>query len=320
MIESKVASVVKAPVFLVGSERSGSTMLRLMLDHHPEVAFQSEFEFCVELVSDSGAFPEIETYRNWLALDRIFLDSGFHIDPSLGFRELANSFLIQKMQQDGKSRVGATVHRYFDRLLQVWPDARFIHLVRDPRDVARSTIPMGFAGNVWAGAARWVEAEMTWSRLRERLTEDRFVELRYEELVRAPEAELRRLCAFLGVSYDSRMLEYSEHSSYGSPDPAVAERWRVQLSERDIGLIEAQVGSLMEDRGYEPSGAPSIKVGPALARKLRWGDRIGQVRFRIERYGMALFLAEFVARRFRIKPLHDFATLRIHDITRKHLR
>jgi hypothetical protein len=320
MIENKFASPMKAPVFLVGSERSGTTMLRLMLDHHPEVAFQSEFEFSVELVSDDGAFPEIEAYRDWLALDRIFVDSGFRIDPSLEFPELVNSFLAQKMQQDGKSRVGATVHRYFDRLLHVWPDARFIHLLRDPRDVARSTIPMGFAGNVWAGAARWVEAETTWSRLRKRLTEDRWIELRYEELVRTPEARLNELCAFLDVSYDSRMLEYSATTTYGAPDPAVAARWRAHLSERDIGLIEAQVGSLMRDRGYEPSGVPAIEVSAALARKLRWGDRLGQVRFRIDRYGMALFLAEFVARRARIKPLHDFVMMRMHTITRQHLR
>ncbi len=320
MTDREVASVTKSPVFLVGSERSGTTLLRLMLDHHSEVAFQSEFEFSVELVSDSGVFPEIGTYRTWLSLDRVFIDSGFRIDPSLDFPELVDSFLVQKRDQSRKPNVGATVHRHFDRLLDVWPDARFIHLLRDPRDVARSTIPMGFAGNLWAGAARWVEAETTWSVLREKLSEDRWIELHYEDLIREPEARLGELCLFLGVSYDPGMLEYSESSSYGPPDPSVAERWRGTLTERDLGLIEGRVGSLLEERGYQPSGAPAIEVTPGLVRKLQWEDRIGKLRFRIKRYGPALFLAELVARRAGIKPLHTFVMMRMHDITRQHLR
>ena len=59
---------------------------------------------------------------------------------------------------------------------------------------------------------------------------------------------------------------------------------------------------------------------PELARKLRWDDRIGQLRFRIKRYGSALFLTELVARRIGIKPLHNLVMMRMHDITRQHLR
>ena len=56
-----------------------------------------------------------------------------------------------------------------DRLTRIWPDARFIHLVRDPRDVARSVIPMGWAGNTWVGVERWMEAERLWDRVRSSL-------------------------------------------------------------------------------------------------------------------------------------------------------
>src|SRR5690606_30898833 len=122
---------------------------------------------------------------------------------------LLNGFLIQARDQAGKSLVGATVHRHFDRLLWLWPDARFIHLVRDPRDVARSCIGMGWAGNVWTGVERWVTAEQLWDRLRHRLTEARMLEVRYEDLLAAPDRVLARTCAFVGVDYAPAMLTYS---------------------------------------------------------------------------------------------------------------
>jgi hypothetical protein len=161
------------PIFLVGAERSGTTLLRLMLDHHPEIAFFSEFEFAIEHVSGRGDFPDVDSYRHWLGNDRIFLDSGFHVDPTLAYPELVRSFLEQKRYRDRKPLVGATVHAGFDRLGSIWPDARYIHLLRDPRDVARSTIAMGWAGNVWTGVERWLEAESTWSRLRDDLPRER---------------------------------------------------------------------------------------------------------------------------------------------------
>ena len=54
------------PVFLVGAERSGTTMLRLMLDHHPQVTFGAESQFLVNMVTDDGRFPDLTEYREWL--------------------------------------------------------------------------------------------------------------------------------------------------------------------------------------------------------------------------------------------------------------
>ena len=246
----KAAGCDTDPIFLVGAERSGSTMLRIMLDHHPEIAFFSEFEFAVERVSESGDFPEIGSYRRWLQSDRIYLDSGSQVDATLGYRDLVHSFLEQKRSRDGKRLVGATVHRCFDRLVHLWPNARYIHLLRDPRDVARSTIAMGWAGNVWTGAERWVNAETTWGRLRNELPCDRWFEIRYESLVREPEAQLRELCGYLSVPYDARMLGYPETTSYDAPNPHHADRWMQSLPDRDAGLVEQRIGSLLTDRGY----------------------------------------------------------------------
>src|SRR5690606_33013071 len=151
--------------------------------HHPQIAFIAEFEFAVMRLPDDG-WPDMEAYRDLLSDLRIFHDTGFQVDPSLEFVDLLNSFLRQKMEWSGKDIVGATVHYDFDKLLRIWPDARFIHLIRDGRDVARSYIAMGWAGNTWTGTTGWLEAEETWERLKGILTPDRYVELTYEDLIR----------------------------------------------------------------------------------------------------------------------------------------
>ncbi len=76
--------MIREPVFMVGSERSGTTLLRLMLDHHPGIAFHFEFEFAVERLADDGTFPPIEAYHKWLRSERGFRGSGERsIRPSI---------------------------------------------------------------------------------------------------------------------------------------------------------------------------------------------------------------------------------------------
>ena len=117
-----------------------------MLGHHPEIAWQNGFELSTDMVSDDGDWPNLETYYERLTTGRIFLSSDFTIDRALTYPELVRDFLEQRRSREGKPRIGATVHRHFDRLLYLWPDAYFIHLIRDGRDVARSTIVMGCPG------------------------------------------------------------------------------------------------------------------------------------------------------------------------------
>ncbi len=130
--------IIKTPIFLVGAERSGTTLLRLMLDHHPQIAFNSEFEYVVDRISADGHFPDLPCYHDYLSSRWIFKDSHFQIDPNLDYPNLVNSFLQQKQKRDQKARIGATVHHQFHYLCKNWPQAKFIHLLRDGRDVARS--------------------------------------------------------------------------------------------------------------------------------------------------------------------------------------
>jgi hypothetical protein len=291
-----------------------------MLDHHPQISFHFEFEYAVDRVGDDGTAPPVADYCNWLATDRVFGMTGLTADPTLGYRELVDSFLEQKRRADGKPIVGATVHRHFDRLVHLWPDARFIHLLRDGRDVARSCIQMGWAGNLWTACDTWIEARMTWQRLAAQLTPDRWIEVRSEDLVCDAEAQLQRVCRFLGVAYDAAMFDYADHSTYERPDPSLTYQWKRRLSDDEVRLAEARIGPMLKACGYELSGLPAMGVTDAMQRRLKRQDWRCRAAFRIQRYGLPLVALSFLARKLRLRGLERRVQRRIDAITNQHIR
>ncbi len=315
-----MAELLKEPVFMVGAERSGTTLLRLMLDHHPEIAFHFEFEFAVSQMGEDGSFPDMETYRQWLGRNWIFRGADHQIDPGLGYPHLVDSFLRQKRDKDGKLRVGATVHHHFDRLLFLWPDARFIHLVRDPRDVARSCIGMGWAGNLWTGLDRWIEAERIWERMKGHLPSERFLEVRLEDLVREPDHHLAKICGIFGKAYHPAMLSYPEHSTYAAPDPSLADQWKNKLTEEEIRLVEARVGEMMTARGYPLSGLPRLEVSARREKALRAQDRRARRRFRIKRFGLPLLILAKLSRHFPFRFAEEYFEEKLLRISRRYIK
>jgi hypothetical protein len=308
------------PFFLVGSERSGTTLLRLMLSHHGRIECAPEFEFLVEELPPQGGWPDLEHFRDWLSTNRIFLPHGLAVDPQLDYPELVKSFLSQYVARSGKPIHGATCHKHFDRLLRVWPRARFVHLLRDGRDVARSCIGMGWAGNVWYGAQRWIDAQDLWAGLEERLDASQHHELRYEDLIRDPQGELTRLCAFLGTEYDPAMLDYAQDSSYDRPDPKLIAQWRRKLSPAELGLLEGRIGARLREAGYEESGVPATRPGP-LGRLALWAqDRWARLRFRYRRYGLALLVRSRLANLLGIASWKRAVTLARNEIDNRHLQ
>lgn len=312
--------LVPRPIFLVGAERSGTTVLRLMLKHHSQIAWCNEFEYAVDQISNDGKWPDLNHYYDWLETHRVFRATGFSLDPTLSYPALVNSFLCQKQESESKPIIGATVHRHFDRVLQIWPDARFIHLIRDPRDVARSCIGMGWAGNVWTGVERWLEAETLWEELQQRLPEQRYVEITYEGLIAEPSQVLTQLCEFIGVAYEPEMLDYTQNSNYTVPDPKYIGQWRRKLSEHEIQLVESRASHLLERRGYELSGLPPLEVTSSLEKRLRLQDWWGKVQGRAERLGWPLVIEDFLTRKLGSKERQKQVTLRINAIFQSRLK
>jgi len=309
-----------APTFLVGAERSGSTMLRLMLDRHSRIAWLNEFEYAVDRVSDDGRTPSTTEYVDWLSQHRVFRASGLSIPVGETYAELVEGFLEQHRRRCNKVLVGATVHRHFDRLLHFWPNARFVHIVRDPRDVAASCIGMGWAGNVYCGVSRWIAAERLWQRVAASLSNDRSLTVQYESLVERPDDELSRVCRFLGVEYEPGMPSIHESSTYEAPDPKYARQWKRSMISRDIQRVEARVGALLQHTGYESSGLARWRVSAIERAALALQDRVARWTFRIRRYGFGLWVSDFFARHLRVRRWSDSTRQRINAITTAHLK
>jgi hypothetical protein len=313
--------VIERPVFLVGAERSGTTLLRLMLSQHPRIAFANEFEILVDPIAPDGTLPDRDAFIAHLRRDRGFTTlKRLDIAPGLGFVGLANDLLEQYARAKGGevAVTGATVHRHFDRLLHIWPDARFIHLIRDGRDVALSTIPMGWHGNLYSGIGLWIDAERTWDRLARTLPPGRHAALHYERLVAEPKAELTRLCDFLGLGFDPAMLRYDERSSYGKVNTASVGKWQ-RRDPQEVAAAESIAAPWLRANGYTLTRDPR-PVGPLRRLGYQLQDRLARARFRRQRYSLRLWLEGGLARRLGGAAWRDDVRRREHAITNRHLR
>ncbi len=308
------------PIFIVGAERSGSTLFRLMLDHHPAIAVCPEFEYVVDPLVGLDQWPDLEQVTRALKSNWIFQEQNLRIDETLSYPDLARFFLDQVRQRRGADIVAAVVHRHFDQLDRIWPKARYLHIVRDPRDVARSVVAMGWAGNVWHGSARWVQVERTWDRMRRSLQADRFTEVKQEQLIADPRAVLTRVCDFIGTAFTESMLSYPAHTTYGAPDPALIGQWQTKLSPRQVSLVEAAAGNMLATRGYEPSGRPAPRPSAPRRAALRIHDKLKRIQFRLRQLGLGLLLADFVTRKFPIRPWREAVDGHLRAVWKQNLR
>jgi hypothetical protein len=310
--------MLEEPIFLVGAERSGTTLLRLMLCHHSQSAWCNEFEYVVDQISADGVFPNLSDYYNWLDTHRIFQGTGFTINKTLSYPQLVDHFLLQKRAD--KTIVGATVHHHFDRLLSIWPEARFIHLIRDPRDVANSCIGAGWAGNVWNSCERWQKAELLWDNLGAKLTPERYISITYEELICQYRETLTKLSEFIGVSYEEAMLDYPQNTTYSFPDKSLVYQWKKKLSNYEVQLVESRVGELLSQRGYPLSGLPILNLSKLDLYRLNLQNWSYCANFRRKKYGNYLFINDYISRKLNLKKCQKNIKNQLNQIDNQKLK
>jgi hypothetical protein len=310
--------MIVSPVFLVGAERSGTTLLRLMLSHHPQISFDNESEYLVDPMPPAAGLPSLEDFVRHLKRSRSFELKKGVIRPDLDVVELANDIVAQKAGGRQVKVYGATVHRHFDRLLRIWPEARFLHLVRDGRDVAESTIPMGWSGNMYVGIGRWLEAEDLWGRMAAHLPADRHITVYYEALVTDPVGELTKICHFMGVDFDQAMLGYDKSSTYSKPNTASIAKWR-SLPRSKVAPAESRAADFLTKHNYPLSGPISV---PGAMSKLYYKlhDRWGRMRFGQRQLGFTLWLERLIARRIGGTKWRESVRQRERAIVNRHLK
>ena len=319
MLPRTKAETLQTPIFIVGPLRSGTTLLRLLLTHHPDIYIFGEFEGSVsEAVGNH--WPEIHKYHDFVKRDRMMQALNFSVDESLTYEQLIYSFLEQAYERNPQPFIGASVHSRLDLLPHLWSDAKFIHLLRDPRDVTRSCIGMGWVGNVYEGAKYWIEPELRWDTVRTQVKAENCLIVRYEELVSDPVACLTDICSFLGLSYHPAMLEIEADTTYSRPDPKYAQQWKNKLTENEVAWVEYQCASLMKARGYELSGLPLRKPDLGDRFKLKLQSRWFRMRFNIQRWGAVNWFLFVTSKRIGPKRLRDVMQDRVNKITTKYLK
>jgi hypothetical protein len=306
------------PIFVIGALRSGTTLFRLMLDSHDRISNPGEVDFIFDYIP-KGMDPAVSAYDfESLRIDRTFLSYKLVVPHLSNSKEVALNF-VKQFGSLTERILTLNIHRNLDKVITIFPDAKFIHIVRDPRDVAKSHIGMGWAGNTYYGVDNWVQTEASWDICKEGLIKSNLMELQYEALVTAPKENLEKVCSFIGVEFSGNMLNYPKHSTYGAPDPNSINQWKKFLNKREISLAESKSRPLLLARNYELSGYPLLsprlleRIQLALANKLyRW-------RFAVERYGFYNVIMERITKKV-MKSRHYVFIRKIDEITKMYLK
>ena len=285
--------------FVVGVGRSGTTLLRLMLDAHPELAIPPETHFVPALlesferirVSPERTMRVVADVPNsgW---EDLGLDEAELLERLRGLRQFnspdaVRAFYAAYAARHGKARFGDKTPRYVTRMRRIaaaLPEARFIHVIRDGRDVMLSLnkrlvelrdsppVPVERFARRWrrrVGNARRADLE------------GRYMEVRYEDLVTATEPTLRRVCERIELSFHPAMLSYHERAGERMEEmnrdrsrsggrlvsgaermsahartaaPPSAERvfaWKQEMDDEDRRAFDAVAGDLLTELGYE---------------------------------------------------------------------
>lgn len=201
-------SGASAPIFVIGSPRSGTTLVRLILDSHPSISCGEETHFLRDLEAVVG--------RNWDLVATYGLPREWWIGR---IRDLYDAFQAEVLARNGKSRWAEkdptyTLHLPF--IEELFPTAVYVHLLRDGHDVVASFRDRwGYASAARAARTEWARYVSAARELGARLPDGRFLELRYEQLVAEPQLQGRRLFEFLGEPWDPAVLEFdpAEHSA-----------------------------------------------------------------------------------------------------------
>ncbi len=281
---------------VVGCPRSGTSLLAVMLDSHPDLAVPPETAFLGAIASLPGASPSLRRdFFNCVTADRIPLSnwSDFGLEREVLWRRLSaiepftvaeglRAFYALYAEGQGKPRYGDKTPGYVFLLPQIaalLPEAHFIHVIRDPGDTALSWRKTWFApstdlrvlGTEWR---KHVEAGR-----RARNLVPHYLEVRFEDLVRDPERELKGLCEYLALPWDALMLDYRAQGAARlarlqgrlhargamiareertrihanltrAPDADRLEVWRREMTPAERELLEAAAGPLVRALGY----------------------------------------------------------------------
>ncbi len=291
---SAIADNPDAPIFVVGASRSGTTMLRLILNSHSRIAIPQELKYFRPIpwltVSDwrepDWSSAELNEFTQHL-VERVStyfeeLDVDHLRSNVLGKGDLRAPMewiLRGWATAQGKPRWGEKTPKclfFADVLIDMFPDAQFVYICRDPRGAVASMNNIEyFENNSIKNVTEWSIAIKNGKRLlANSVPSSQIFSLRYEDIVESPKKVVSDLCDFLGEEFEPEMLSFhktahKELKQVRTPNVTKkiqkdnAEKWRESLSTVEVEQIESLVKSEMMELGYEP-----ISDRPPLIRRI----------------------------------------------------
>ncbi len=326
---TRLAEIERGLFFIVGCGRSGTTLLQTMLLSDPSVALPpetkyfsaidalgwrdrfdlkngAEFAHAVKLVWEDQA-------RRGLECDRDEFER-FAAAGERTWEGLFVAYLAGFAAKSGATRIGekSPVHtHYVGPLSRAFPEAKFIHVVRDPRAVVLSRVRAGFGSNlIEPNVDRWRRAAEMHRDHAELLGAERYLLVRYEDLVTEQEQTLRGVCDFLGIEMTDAMLAHHKRDEKGFPKRSKGwmentmkpvftssiEKWKSDMKPAQIAMIDTSLGEHLTAMGYEASGVKASMVGLRVA----LSRFAGKFETAFERFGRA---AKYVLRGFKRAPI-----------------
>ncbi len=312
--------------FIGGRGRSGTTLLGRMLGAHPKLEVAPEGFFVMNLWARYGTGPwdpaRVDRFCDDLVFERRMATWGLDLGaisaelkgalPELDFRRACRtvyrSYVEVTRGRTGVVAIGDKNPHYAlftGTLAAVFPNARFVHMVRDPRDNVLSYRKVPFdVSDTAALAYRWRRYNEELLAVSERHP-NRFLRVSYEDVLERPEGALTAVCEFLGQPFDSATLSFADQRpegfyGEGSPwfeklaeplDAGQARKWESSMSVSDIATVESICGATLERLGYARKGSESAASlrwfgaaygwGTVLAEKLLFGTFPARWRMRL---------------------------------------
>jgi hypothetical protein len=283
---SRFAGRAGRPLFVGGCRRSGTTLLRSMLDNHPGLAMPAETDFVIPLFQYRARYGDLRDPANRRAIAEWIFNAdgrgGRRIRAGIGREEaiarvvaspptlgsiFATCFGMYAEAHD-KPRWGDKRPNYAPHIRTVFdlfPDAQFVNVVRDPRGAVASQIAMGWFDAEVALPASTVAWELAIDRVdtfARGLRPDQLLDVRYEDLVRDPAAELTRICDFAGLAAGDAVehmitaerrgnLRQDWHALVAEPvTTAPVDNWRKRLAAPEVAFVEHATARHLDRLGY----------------------------------------------------------------------
>ena len=267
---NSIASSAESPIFIAGSQRTGTTLLCRMLTAHPDIFVQNE----ILDITDRNPSPGFSK-EEFFALLNAFMKKQYGLTLRIFLRN------------EGKNRWGLKVPQllyHVDDLIRIFPNCRIIFTIRDGRAYANSVLKAKWGhGNIYYVAKLWAREGAIIQKMLQKYPEN-CLSIAFESLMLNTSDELIKIFAFIGEEFDEKVLHYHTQKSYISKeelsknvfkkiDPTLMNRWENELSPFQINVFETVAGLTLIENGYTLKGRkvyihPLLKTGFWLHKKV----------------------------------------------------